>query len=192
MSAFSKTEKIIVVCSNIGLYFTFHHIYRKLRPSFFRTKQNYITKPKEVYKTCKQINLYSLSSFNYTLMGILLYKYKLNNNFFRCYYPPFMCAQGIISYLSDSLYVGEPHWSHNIDISFAAYNSIGLVLLLQFYTLNYIEKSIFTIGFLIKKLDAYYYRNNIINKYKFCHILWHTILPGLSAHIVYSRRYIQQ
>ena len=119
-------------------------------------------------------------------MGLILYKYNIKNKFFRCYYPPFLCLQGIISYLSDSLFIRKPHWSHSIDKSFAAYNSISGAILSTYYNLNSIEQFIFFLGFIIKPIDTYYWQNNNIKMYTFTHILWHSILPGLSAYVVYT------
>ena len=57
---------------------------------------------------CKKINTYSLSSFSYSLIGIFMLKYKTNFKHYDAFYPTFLIFQGLISFISDSMYTVNP------------------------------------------------------------------------------------
>ena len=113
---------INIFITQLYFFFLFHFNYIYV-PYFPRIKEaDYLKHNSEDLKHFKNINLYSLSSFSYTFLGLFALKYKLNNYYFDSYMPYFVMIQGPISYISDSIYVDKYHWIHDLDISLASYN----------------------------------------------------------------------
>ena len=92
----------IIFTSNLGIYLSFHHFFYRLFPTRYKHKSFFTDTYKNRYAVCKKNVMYSLSSFNITMAGLLLFKYKINSLYFQSFYPHFLCIQGIVSYLSDS------------------------------------------------------------------------------------------
>ena len=170
---------------HILIYSIFHNIY--IKSNFYKNKNKHYNK--NIYKhtgRLKKINIYSLSCFNITLAGLFLIKYPLNDDYYQTFFPKLLIIQGILSYFSDVLYVGENNKYNHLDFTFAIYNTIITIILAKKYNLSFIKKMIFISGILIKKLDTYYFKNANIKKYYYTHTIWHTILPFLSIYVVYK------
>jgi len=133
---------------------------------------------------CKKINIYSLSCFSYSIVGFFMLKYKTKFDYFNSFYPYFLILQGIISYMSDSKYIDNVHWSHNIDKTFAPYNLFICILIAQYYKINKIKWLLIFIGILSLKLGKISFYNNKIYLYCFFHTLWHTIIPIISIYTI--------
>ena len=178
-------NKSVILFTNIGLYLSFHNLFFYLFPYILKEKTLFTNEYTNKYNICKKNYIYSLSSFNISLAGLLLFKYKLNTHYYQSFFPHFIFTQGIISYLSDSKYLTHYHWSHDYDISFATYNSfIMLSLIQQNYKLtNFMKISILT-GFLCRIIDGYFDKINKVKYFMIAHTLWHTIVPGISIYIV--------
>jgi len=111
-------QQAFIIMFHMCLYVIFDHLL------YFMSKKdnNYNITKRSKYKNieyCKKINLYSLSSFSYSLVGFLLLKFPLHIHYYDAFYSYFLIVQGIISYLSDSVYIDQVHWTHRIDPSFA-------------------------------------------------------------------------
>tara|TARA_B100000401_G_C52616929_1_gene629454 strand:- start:354 stop:836 length:483 start_codon:yes stop_codon:yes gene_type:complete len=144
-----------VANQNLFIYILFHNVLDNI---------NYFPKNniQETYKTlknidyCKKINIYSLSSFNYTFMGLYLLINPLKIKVFNYFYPFNLCVQGFISFLSDSVYIDKDHWSHNYDVSFALYNTIIALYLFTKYKITFTKMIILIWGLSVQKLASYY------------------------------------
>ena len=171
---------------HILLYSTFHSIYKN--SDIYKRKKKYYINKNLSLDTCylKKINIYSLSSFNIGLAGFFFMKYHIKENYYQSFFPKLLIIQSILSFFSDVLYVGENNNYNHLDFTFACYNTIITIILATKYNLNFLEKIIFICGLFIKKLDSYYFKNTIVDKYYYTHTLWHTILPFLSMYVVYK------
>ena len=174
----------IILTSNLGIYLSFHHFFYRVFPTRYKHKSLFTETYKQRFAVCKKNIIYSLSSFNITIAGLLLFKYKINSSYFQSFYPHFLCIQGIVSYLSDSKYIDIYHWSHHYDITFAQYNYFLMwYIAFKHYKLNKIMKIGLLSTFACKQLSSYYSKKNI-NLYMFYHTLWHTVAPGLSIYVL--------
>ena len=63
-------------------YYILHSIYYE----FFEFPRKYSIKGIE---KCKEMNVYSISSFNYTICGLFLMRYPLKSMYFQNFYPLF-------------------------------------------------------------------------------------------------------
>ena len=171
---------------HILLYSIFHSIYKN--SDIYKSKKKYYIHKNLTLDTCclKKINIYSLSSFNMALAGFFFMKYHIKGNYYQSFFPKLLIIQSILSYLSDVLYVGENNNYNHLDFTFACYNTIITIILAKKYNLHFLEKIIFICGLFIKKIDSYYFNNNVIDKYYYTHTLWHTILPLLYIYVVYK------
>ena len=110
--------------------------------------------------------------------------YPIGIKYYDSFYPYFLLNQGIVSYLSDSLYIDRNHWSHYYDRTFAMYNSISLLLILKKFKLTKLNYIMLILGILVKKIDEYYSKKNDIKMYCKFHTLWHTIIPIVAPYII--------
>ena len=136
--------KAFIIIFHICLYAIFDHLLYLFKTTFgfsklfdsnisytreqrYQVIQHYIYTKRSKYKNieyCKKINFYSLSSFICSLVGFFLLKFPLHMHHYDAFYPYFLIFQGIFSYLGDSLYIDQVHWSHRIDPSLAKYNTM--------------------------------------------------------------------
>ena len=138
------------------------------------------------FSKCRKINVYSLSSLNYSLLGIFFIHHPIPNKYFQSQMPLFLFIQGIVSYLSDSKYCTVPHWSHRVDYSLATYNTItGILVGLICYRLYY-SYWIIGEGLLCRKIGSQYRKKSKVGKYMFFHTLWHYSLPCCAGWTVYN------
>ena len=131
--------------ANICAYFLFVICY-----TYFHKHTN-----KHLHKLSEQssiiLNMYKLSCFNYTIVGLFLLKYPLRTPYFQVFFPHNMILQGIISYLSDVVYFDACHWSHQLDVTFATYNTIIGIVLFYKHNLTTYEQIIILFGVLVQK-----------------------------------------
>lgn len=181
-----KLMKLLVnknLNQHLILYFFFHFIFIKLK----FTQVKLPTYKINIYK--KIDCLYSILCLNYTFLGLFMLKYKLKSNYYQSFYPYFLLLQGIISLLSDSIFLHKEHFSHSIDKSLAIYNSIISIILSFTYNLQKKYYFIIIFGFLSRNIGTYFlYKNNIKN-YLLFHSIWHTINPFLGMYIIKKDNY---
>lgn len=87
---------------------------------------------------------------------------------------------GIISYLSDSLYIDKTHWSHPLDRSFATYNLFICILIGRKLKISKFKWFLVFCSIISLKIDHYYLNTNKVYEYCFFHVIWHTIIPLIS------------
>ena len=161
------------------LYYILHNIYYQY---FEFPKKNFISG----IKKCKELNCYSLSSFNYTLCGLFLMRYPLKNIYFQSFYPYFLCIQGILCYTSESVYIHKIHWSHSYNETVSKYNTLLALYQGQYYYLTLWQCYIFFIGFTANHLALFYMRNKHVNPYMKLQIIWRFTIPLLIFYTIYS------
>lgn len=161
------------------LYYILHSIYYQY---FEFPKKHFISN----IKKCKELNCYSLSSFNYTLCGLFLMRYPLKNIYFQSFYPYFLCIQGILCYISESVYIDKIHWSHSYYETFSKYNILLALYEAQYYYLNMWQYYIFIIGFMCHRLALFYIRNKHVNPYIKLQIVWRFTITTLIYYTIYK------
>ena len=150
-----------------------------------------IYKNVENIQYCKNINAYSLSPFMYTLTGLCILKYKTKFKYYDKFYPIFLILQGFISFISDSKYIDEIHWSHPFDKTLATYNLFICIIIASKYKINNIRWLLIFSGILSFKLGTLSFNYNKVYQYCFFHFLWHTIIPITSIFtIIENSKYI--
>jgi len=172
-------SKLLIICFHISLYSIIHICYQY---NYKDNSENLSRLTNIDY--CKQINLYSMSSFSYSLVGIVILKYKTPFKHFDSFYPYFLIVQGIISYLSDSNHIDQQHWSHSLDISFASYNLLICLIICKNYKISKIKWLLICFGILSLKIGGMFVSNDKVYIYCFFHILWHTIIPIISIYTI--------
>ena len=119
-----------------------------------------------------KLSLYSLSSFNYTLIGLLMLKYNISY-YSQHFFPYFLILQGFISYFSDVLYTNNKY-IYLLDCSFATYN-----LFLSCFIFHFTKSDllILFLSILFFKLGHFFYFKHKYHLYQLFHTLWHFLLP---------------
>jgi hypothetical protein len=127
--------------------------------------------------------VYAFSSFHYSFVGLACLLSPIPPYHLQRVFPIFMCAQGPVSFLSDVVYVHKAnHWSRQLDRTFALYNTMLALIVLESWKPCFLECAIILFGLLVKPIDSYYYRNGTRMKYMVAHFIWHTILPGYALY----------
>ena len=190
---------MIILIKETLLFLLFHNIYINT-PYFPRINEiDYLKHKPNDLKHFKNINCYSLSSFNYTILGLFLIKYNSGLFYIDQFLPYFIIMQGPISFISDSTYVDKYHWIHDLDISLASYNST-LSIGVFFYTYNIWKLSniyyiILILGKICHLMSRYSFEKKKYKHYEIFHILWHIIVPYNSMLMFYKinmqNKYIQ-
>ena len=137
------------------LYYILHNIYYQY---FEFPKKHFISG----IKKCKELNCYSLSSFNYTLCGLFLMRYPLKNIYFQSFYP------------------------HSYYETVSKYNTLLALYQGQYYYLTLWQYYIFFIGFTANHLALFYMRNKHVNPYMKLQIIWRFTIPLLIFYTIYS------
>ena len=150
--------------NQIIFFIIFYFVYKYFNKSKFKNIEHKINK----------ISLYSLSSFSYTLTGLIMLKLKLKNKYYQNFFPYFMIIQGFISYSADVIYFNKYNIIHDIDKAFATYN---FILCCFIYKLKKEDFIFLLLSIYCFKKGNYYFLNKNYKKYKLYHILWHFILP---------------
>ena len=160
-------------------YYIFHNLYYK-----------YFEYPKKYYSNgieqCKLVNAYSLSNFNYTLCGLILLFFPLKSNYYQNFYPYFLCIQGPLSYVSNSVYIDTLHWSHKYDNTFSKYNTIIALYQTKYYHISYFQYYVIAVLILLQQLDAFYLRKRVFEMYIILHNMWISIIPLLTIYTIYK------
>ncbi len=181
---------MIILIKQTLLFLLFHNIYINI-PYFPRINEiDYLKHNPTDLKHLKNINCYSLSSFNYTILGLFLIKYNSGIFYIDQFLPYFIIIQGPISFISDSTYVDKYHWNHDLDISLASYNStFSFGVFLYTYStwkLSNIYYIILFLGKIFHLMSRYSFENKKYKHYEQYHTLWHLIIPYNSMLMLYK------
>jgi len=160
----------------------FYYILHSIYYDFFEFPRKYSIKGIE---KCKEVNVYSISSFNYTICGLFLMRYPLKSMYFQNFYPYFLCIQGILCYMSESLYIDNKHWSHSYYETFSKYNILVALYQTQYYYLHLWQYYIILIGLFTQQLSFFYLRNKKVKSYMMLQIMWRSIIPIITYHTIY-------
>ena len=153
---------------------------------FYKNYQYKIDPDDKKYEICRKINIFSLSSFTYSLIGIYFLYKPLKEPYFQEFYPYFLILQGILSFLSDSVYDNKEHISHKLDVIFASYNTIlAFIIAIFIYKVSpiYLFLLFFAVFFL--KIGGICRKKSAINLYMICHILWHCLIPFTGFYVIH-------
>lgn len=159
------------------LHLIFYSLFYLLYNFNYNDKSKINNKKVKNIEYCRKINAYSLSSFSYSLVGIFMLKYNIKLKYYDSFYPIFLIFQGLISFISDSMYMGKSHWIHPIDRSFAKYNLFICILIAKNYNINKIKWCLVGCGILSYKIGLWFLNCNKVYVYCFFHFMWHTIIP---------------
>lgn len=154
--------------------------------NFFRNFQYIIDPDDKKYEICRKINIFSLSSFTFSLIGIYFLYKPLKEPYFQDFYPYFLILQGIISFLSDSVYDNKEHICHKLDIIFASYNTILAFFIAVFvYEMPSKYLFFFCLAVLFLQLGRICRKKSAINLFMVCHILWHCLIPFTAFYVIH-------
>ena len=154
--------------------------------NFFTNFQYIIDPDDKKYEICRKINIFSLSSFTYSFIGVYLLYKPLKEPYFQDFYPYFLILQGIISFLSDSVYDNKEHFSHKCDIVFASYNTMMAFIIAVFvYEVPLPYLFLLCLALFFLKIGRICRKNSAINGFMTCHILWHCLIPLTAFYVIH-------